>query len=75
MTKVLSRKACTYGAAARIQCTNARIVAELTDGVSSSARAIDQVSPTGMFGTGTRADRACDARFPASEASFMGGRL
>src|SRR6478752_3762641 len=40
MTNVLPRKACTYGAAARIQCTNERIVAEFTGGVSSGARGI-----------------------------------
>src|SRR6478672_2568455 len=40
MTNVLPRNACTYGAAARIQCTNERIVAEFTGGVSSGARGI-----------------------------------
>ena len=38
MTKVRPRNAWTYGAAARIQWTNARIVAELTGGVASGAR-------------------------------------
>jgi len=38
MMNVWPRNACTYGAAARIQCTNARIVAEFAGGVSSGAR-------------------------------------
>src|SRR2546422_2460932 len=41
MTNVLPRNAWTYGAAARIQWTNARIVAELTGGVASGARGIE----------------------------------
>src|SRR4051812_18324598 len=40
MMNVWPRNACTYGAAARIQCTNARIVAEFAGGVASGARGV-----------------------------------
>src|SRR4029450_11701155 len=44
MTNALPRNACTYGAAARIQCTNARIVAEFAGGVASGGRGIGSES-------------------------------